>query len=281
MNCILKISQIYNELTIAEKKIADVISNEPEKAINFTADQLAKYSKTSAPSVIRFAKKIGCKGYNSMKIELARNLEAKDTPQITTLLKSDDSLEIVSKKVVKNIESTLEQTLDLIDFKNVIKAVDTLKKANNIYLFGVGASAIVALDFQQKLARINKKCTFYMDYHLGVSTSVHIKSIDVVVAFSYHGQTREVNEAVIQAKLNGATCIAVTRCLNSPLHQLADILIILPDTENELRIGAVTSRYTQLLIADILFAGIAKENFEIVQQNLIKTREMVEKLKKY
>lgn len=280
MNCLLKIKQLYEEFTNSEKKIADMIAKEPEKAISYTANELAESSQTSPASVVRFAKKIGFDSYGDMKIELARNIEAASSPELTTLLKSEDSLEVVSKKIVNNIELTLEETLDLIDFKTVLKAIEAIKQGEMIYLFGVGASAIVALDFQQKLVRINKKCTFYLDYHLGLASSCHITSKDVVIAFSYQGQTKEVNEAVRQAKENGATCIGITRCLTNPLHSLVDILITLPNTENGIRVGAVKSRYTQLLIVDILFAAIAKENFDVTERYLVDTREVIERMKK-
>lgn len=280
MNCLVKIRQLYGEFTKSEKKIADTISNEPEMSIGLTTYELAKYSTTSPASVVRFAKKIGFDSYGDMKIELARNIEAASTPEISTLLKSNDSLEVVSKKIVNNIELTLELTLELMDFKNIVKAIDAMKLAETIYLFGVGASGIVAQDLQQKLVRINKRCIFHTDYHLGLAGASHIKQEDVVIAFSYQGETREVNEAVNQAQANGATCIGITSCLSNPLHNLVDILIALPNTEHGIRVGAVQSRYTQLLVVDILFAGIAKENFEVTEGYLVKTRQLIEKLKK-
>lgn len=280
MNCLVKIKQFYGGFTNSEKKIADIISNDPEVSIGLTTHELAKYSGTSPASVVRFAKKIGFDSYGDMKIELARNIEAANTPEMSTLLKSDDSLEFVSKKIVNNIEVTLEETLELMDFKNIVKAVEVMKAADTIYLFGVGASGIVAQDLQQKLVRINKRCIFHMDYHLGLAGATHIKPEDVVIAFSYQGQTKEVNEAVNQAKANGATCIGITRCLTNPLHSLVDILIALPNTEHGIRVGAVQSRYTQLLVVDILFAGIAKENFDITEGYLVKTRQLIEELKK-
>lgn len=280
MNCLVKIKQLYGEFTNSEKKIADIIANEPETCIGFTSHELAKYSHTSPASVVRFAKKIGFDSYGDMKIELARNIEAASAPEISALLKSDDSLEIISKKIVNNIELALEETLDLMDFKNINQAVEAIKAADTVYLFGVGASAIVAQDLQQKLVRINKRCVFFMDYHLGLASSTHIKKEDVVIAFSYGGQTKEVNEAVVQAKKNGATCIGITKCLSNPLQSLVDIAVTLPNTEQGIRVGAVQSRYMQLLAVDILFAGIAKENFEVTEGYLVKTRELIEELKK-
>lgn len=279
MNCLIKIKQLYGEFTQTERKIADIISKDPEKSVGLTTQELGEVSGTSPASVVRFAKKIGFDSYGDMKIELARNIEADSIPEMSTLLKSEDSLELISKKVVNNIKLTLDETLELMDFKNIRKAIEAIKDADIIYLFGVGASGIVAQDFQQKLIRINRRCILHMDYHLGLAGVSHIRKQDVLIAFSYQGETKEVNEAVSQAKMNGATCIAITRCLSNTLHTLADILITLPNTEHDIRLGAVQSRYTQLLVVDLLFAGIAKDNFDATQEYLIKTRNIIEKLK--
>ncbi len=59
---------------------------------------------------------------------------------------------------------------------------------------------MVAMDFQYKLLRINKKVMFQQDSHLQLAVSVHITNRDVAVAISYSGNTREVNLAVEEAK---------------------------------------------------------------------------------
>ncbi len=48
----------------------------------------------------------------------------------------------------------------------------------------------------------------------------------------------------------------------------------------DLRIGAISSRTSQLFVTDSLFLGIAKENLDKTEKNLINTRNLVEVLKR-
>ena len=55
--------------------------------------------------------------------------------------------------------------------------------------------------------------------------------------------------------------------------------LLLPNRENEIRIGAVQSRYAQLFIVDLLFVGVVKDNFDKNEEYLQKTREIIARLR--
>ncbi|GMQ60910.1 MurR/RpiR family transcriptional regulator [Vallitalea maricola] len=279
MGCLSIINQLSEEFTVSESKISNYILKNTNKVLGLNANELAKISKVSPASVVRFTRKLGYDSYSEMMIQLARDVESQNSEYLDFLLHSDDSFEEMTKKVMLNITSTLNETYNLLKPKQLEAAIDVLRKAETIYLFGIGASGIVAEDMLQKLVRINKKCVYYPDYNLGVASSVHITDKDAVVAFSYGGKTKEVNIAVQTAKSKGAKCIAVTKCGKSPLASIADMCLLLPNRENEIRIGAVQSRYAQLFIVDLLFVGVVKDNFDKNEEYLQKTREIIARLR--
>lgn len=279
MNCITKIKQLYSDLTRKEKKIADAIFKEPEKISKFNSYELAEYTDTSPATVIRISKKLGFKSYADMKVEIAKSTLIQKAPEISKLIKKEDSTENLMKKIVLNINSILKKMIEITDVENIERAVSSIKNADTVYLYGIGASAIVAQDFQQKLIRINKKCVFFNDYHLALASSLFITEKDVVVAFSYSGNTKEVNKAVEQAKKNNATTIGVTKCINNKLSSLVDISLDLINTEKDIRLGAIQSRYSMLIVIDILFALIAKDNFSEVEKYIKNTRKIIDNIK--
>ncbi len=75
-----------------------------------------------------------------------------------------------------------------------------LAGAKMIYLFGVGASGLVAQDFQQKLLRINKHPVFYPDTHAQMAQAVFAGPGDVAVGISHSGRSVEVYKALDKAK---------------------------------------------------------------------------------
>lgn len=279
MSCMTKIKQNYEYFTQSEKKIADYIMKNGGEVLNLSAQGLAQETKTSAASIVRFSRSLGLNGFGELKIELAKSLQNSNDEEIDTILKSEDTVEEMARKVCSRVENTVEETLKLLNFKDLEDAINAIKESETLYVLGVGASALVGMDLQQKLLRINRKCMFSLDSNLALATAVHITDRDVVLAISYGGRTKEVNLAVRRAKDNGAKCIAITKCGKNILSSLCDISLYLPGMEKEIRVGAIHSRFAQLLLTDMIFLGVAKENFEETEQYLRQTKKIVQALK--
>ena len=280
MGVFLRIRENFDSMTKSEKKIAEYIFESPKDIINDSAQEIAIKTSTSPASVIRFTKKVGYNSLNEFKFALVAEEDTKENTEFDYIINSNDSIDLIINKLGNKVIDTINDTKELVDDEKLLEAVEAIKNAETIYLYGVGASAMVAMDFQYKLLRINKKVMFQPDSHLQLAVAVHITNKDVAVAISYSGNTREVNLAIEKAKKNGATTIAITKCGKSNLSNIADINLNIPSIEKDLRIGAISSRTSQLFVTDSLFLGIAKENLDKTEKNLISTRNLVEVLKR-
>jgi DNA-binding MurR/RpiR family transcriptional regulator len=67
------IQEHYDNIFNAEKKVADFILSNPEKAVNANVSELASFSGVSDATVIRFCKHIGYQGYYQLRINLSRD----------------------------------------------------------------------------------------------------------------------------------------------------------------------------------------------------------------
>lgn len=47
----------------------------------------------------------------------------------------------------------------------------------------------------------------------------------------------------------------------------------------KIRVGAITSRISALVITDLLYLGVAKNNLNKTEEYILKTREFVKKIK--
>ncbi|WP_061316486.1 MurR/RpiR family transcriptional regulator [Clostridium botulinum] len=280
MGVFFRIRENFDSMTKSEKKIAEYIFKSPKDIISDSAQEIAIKTSTSPASVIRFTKKVGYNSLNEFKFALVAEEYTKESTEFDYIINYNDSIDSIINKLGNKVIDTINDTKELVDDEKLLEAVKAIKNAETIYLYGVGASAMVAMDFQYKLLRINKKVMFQQDSHLQLAVSVHITNRDVAVAISYSGNTREVNLAVEEAKKNGATTIAITKYGKSILSNIADINLNIPSIEKDLRIGAISSRTSQLFVTDSLFLGIAKENLDKTEKNLINTRNLVEVLKR-
>ena len=280
MSCIYKIKQSSSSFTATEKRIAEYILNNREQALEFTAQKLAEETDTSAAALIRFAQKLGYMGITAMKLDLAKDEDESDE-LFNVLIEENDSIELMVKKVQKISELNIQQTYKLLNITNLNNAIDKVKQAKNIYLIGIGGSGIVCMDFMQKLTRINRNVIYHEDFDVLLARLAHIDKEDILIAISYSGETQMVNLAVDYAKEKYVSVIAITQYnVKSTLSKNADIKLYTPIEEKELRLGAISSRNSALVLTDLIYYGIAKENFNETKSDLTKTRSLIHKLKK-
>ena len=143
------------KLPDSERKIAEYILNNPHTVVNSTAGELGRLANASSAAVIRLCKSIGVSGFQELKVRVAGDL-ARDTEQGYRDIETNETIQSIVKKTASNSIQSLSDTAELVNYKEVERAVLALIGAKNIHFFGIGASHIIAIDAQQKFLRINK-----------------------------------------------------------------------------------------------------------------------------
>lgn len=277
MNCITKIKQAYASYTKKEKLIADYLLEHRQEVLNASSQSLGEVTKTSPAAIIRFSKKLGYRGFSELKVSLASS-SSEDTLDFNDVLDGHDSIETLIKKSKQSNLKTIETTYDLLNTKTLNEAIDTINQAKTVYLFGVGGSGVVCSDFQYKLMRVGKKVIFCKDMHVQLMFATAITKEDVIVTISYSGKTKEILTATKWAKKYGVPVIAITQFSASPLSKLANISLGIPSEEKELRIGAISSRISSLVITDLLYYGISKLDIPKTKEKLILTKNIIKEI---
>ncbi|WP_326512569.1 MurR/RpiR family transcriptional regulator [Clostridium intestinale] len=274
----VRMKQYSEDFTQSEQKISEYILKNQEEVVNLSAQELGEKTGTSPASIVRFSRKLGFSGFGELKIEIAKTTSSEEE-ELDTIISPKDSVSDIAEKVVNRAVTSLKETYSLINIKDLEESINLMREAETIYLFGIGASSLVAMDLMYKLVRINKRVIFNIDSHLQLAAVVHITNKDVAIGISYSGKTREVNEGIIRAKEKGAKVISITNCNKNPLSSISDISLNIPNEERQLRFGAISSRMDQLALIDILFLGVAIGNFDKIEDMLMETKEIVKKLK--
>ncbi len=280
MNLLQYIKQNYSKLTDREKLIADYLLVENSEIIDMSAKEIAEETNTSAPTVVRFAKKLGFSSLNEMKIKISISSKEKNSSREFEYLDKDLSTKSIVNGVKTSIHSIIDETVDLIDEEQLDKAINLLTNAKTIYIYSVGVSGLVGLDFYYKLSRINKRCVAHTDTHLQLTSSVLMEKEDVAVVISYSGETKETLLCAKNAKEKNVPVIAITKAsIDNKLDYFSDISLHVPYVEKSLREGAMSSRISQLAIIDMLFLGMARNNIKDMEEKLVITRNAVKELR--
>ncbi|HSH35087.1 MurR/RpiR family transcriptional regulator [Schnuerera sp.] len=270
---IVRLREYYNQASPTEKSIIEYILEHPKEASGITIYELAEKTFTSPASIVRMCKKNGFGGYKDFTKALIYELAIRDnnkSEEKKEIVESDNIEGIIEKVTYKNIVS-LEDTKNIIDSEVIEKCIDLLKTCENICIFGIGSSLIVAKDAQQKFMRLNRYCTVSEDWHLQLLTARNMSSKDIGIIISYSGQTMEMIECAKAMKENNVKIISITKYGISPIVDLCDYNIFVAANESTLRSGAMSSRMSQLNVIDILYTGYASTQYEKSLELITKT----------
>jgi DNA-binding MurR/RpiR family transcriptional regulator len=276
---LVRIRAAWPNLAPSERRVAEVALADPTRSAAQTVTELARSSGTSQATVVRFAQRLGYSGYPELRLALAAAAGAEqanrpETVPGTDISAKDDIATVIAK--VGHLEATaVRETVGQLNPDALSAAVDAVVAAPRIDVYGVGASAVVALDLQMKLHRIGRFTQAWSDYHLALVSAALLKRRDVAIAISHSGTTRETVGALQEAAARKATTVAITNFPDSPLAEAADIVLTTAARETALRSGAVASRIAALTVVDCLFEAVAQRNLPATRRALQRTLDAV------
>ncbi|PJG58141.1 SIS domain-containing protein [Aeromonas cavernicola] len=279
-----KITNIRSQLSPSELKIADYILASPELVTRFSSQELALQADVSQSSIVKFTQKIGFKGFTAFKLAISEDLGRKHAIKTDTVgelyngIGRDDDLETMAKKLAQEKINSLIETTQALDYRLLAQIIERLDQATRVQLVGIGGSALTANDLYYKLLKIGVTTLFAQDSHAQISIAETLGPNDVQLVLSYSGMSRDVLVAAELAKKKGATLIAATSFRQSPLRQMADMVLDTVAEENELRISSISSRTAQNAITDMLFLGLVQRRDEQAWTLINGTRGAIERL---
>lgn len=264
MGVLIKIESMVEDMSFTEKKVGKYILEHPDEIKNFNTYELATVTKTSQATVVRFAKKLGFRGFPDFKLSLSQDLGNRKAESHVNIMheeiKSDDSFEIIGKKIANENVTAITNTYDVTDFEELERAVVALSKADKIMVSGVGFSGIAAKDFFYKLLELGKHALIEADTHMQLSCLSTMGEKDVLFVISHSGKTVEMYNIAKIAKSKNIKIIAMTSIAPNPIRDLADIKLSTVEMKSNFRSTALSPRISQLTVIDMLYIKMMLEN---------------------
>jgi len=273
----LIIKSMLNSLKPAEKRVAEYILDNINQVIHLPITKLAENAGVSEATVVKFCQRAGFTGYQELKINLARldNTKQIASETIYDEIDANDNIKVVINKLFQIYNHSFEETKKLLEGANIEECIKMITEAKRLYLFGYGASGIVALDAELKFKRINHIAEALLDNHNQKTVGSLLSEGDLVIAISDSGRTRELVEALEIVRETGAGILVITSNLGSPVTDYADQILITSSKETPFRGSALASRMAQLAVIDLLFLGVAIAEYDQTLESLEKTRKAI------
>ena len=260
-----RIHAAYYQLTSTERKVADLVLAQPSQVQFMSITQLADECGTAEATVSRFCRRLNLKGFNAFKIELARH-------SASTSVKPKDrepnSLVNRSLEVGRLASDAVYQTIELVEPKQVLRAVELIESAQHVVCIGSGGSMIMATECAHLFSTVSGNFQAVPDSHLQMSAVATMNQGDVVMLFSYSGATTNGLQVLELAKARGISTILVTRFHKSPAAKLADVVLRCGSNESPFQFGSVPARIAQLVVLDVLFQEYFHRNRETCQETI-------------
>ncbi len=264
--------------TESEKEVLRYLINNTREAVEMDIHTMAKKCFCSPATIIRVCKKNGFSGFKDLKHALQNDINfSQQLNQVNLTSSADEKLPNIVANVLNANISAIQNVYNLLDFEELNQIVTLLLSSRYIYLYGIGASFLVAKDLQQKFERINKRTFLYEDIHLQLVSSTNLEKDDIAIIVSYSGLTKEIIEITKNVKMRGGKVIAITKYGTSRLSSLSDYNLFVPTLEKPLRVGASSSRVSQLSVVDILYNAYISLEKEKSMERIVSTNKLLEK----
>ena len=260
-----KISNAYYRLTTAEKKVADYVIIHQRDTQYMSISELAEACGVAEATISRFAKRLGCKGYNAFKLAMANSVAGRSASVNNPLsgeVLAEDSVSDMCQKLFAAELDAMEQTLGLLRPEAVTAAGDLLDAADKVLCMGQGGSMVMAQEAAHLFSTAFSKYFAVCDSHMQTIAAAQLGPGDVILYISYSGATRDLLEIARLAREREAKLILITRFPKSPGAALADVVLQCGTNESPLQMGSVAARVAIIFVLDVLFSEVCRRDLD-------------------
>ncbi|KTS06444.1 MurR/RpiR family transcriptional regulator [Microbacterium testaceum] len=217
-----RIAAVRNSLQPSERRVADLIVDDPDAVIELTAQQIADRVGVGRSSVVRACQTFGYRGYPQLRVALAAERGRRAVAPVA----QDGALGGI-RSAIDRIADDLRAVTSLLDAEGVSDAVAAVVAARRLLVVASGLSAPVAIDLAMRLTAVGRPAETVGDPIGQQIAARHLAPEDVCVVISGSGANEASLRAASAARAAGARVIALTSFSASPLTERADLSLVL------------------------------------------------------
>jgi DNA-binding MurR/RpiR family transcriptional regulator len=262
-----RIATYQSQMPATMAKIAAVLTDDPTAPLTLSITELAERAGTSPATVTRFCRLIGYAGFSELRVGIAEDVGrggSKDAwfADIGRSFGADDPPEEIRNTLFNTHMLSLQTTAGLIDIPTAVRVAKIIAGSRHLDVYGVGGSALTALETEARLYRIGIRVHAWSEIHDGLTSAAILDDQCVAIGISNTGRTEETIQMLTVAKAAGAHTVAITANSDSPLARLADDVLIAASPHGYLQPADLSARHCQLFVVDLLYLLIAQLDYD-------------------
>ena len=214
-----RIRHNYEQLSDAERKLADLVLTRQREVLGYSATELAAMAGTSKSTAARFFRSLGYADYNEFR-QAVRDVQVQQSPlaRMETMRKKD-SVAQQFQAHLRNDALRLTDWADVLPDGQLEAAIGMLSKARKVWVVGYRHSYVTAFYAQALLAQVRSDVLTLNDVAgREADLLACANERDVVLAVDFRRRSRRLPGTLAAARQAGAQVLVLT---DAPVSALA------------------------------------------------------------
>lgn len=220
----MRLSSVYSALPPAERKVADFIMNDPDRAARMVINDIAREAEVSVPSVTRLAKKLGYSGFMEFRVALASDASVVDFDTRQPISETDGD-EILLKKMLAGHMLAIESSLKVLSSDRLSELASKVSDFRRVLWFAVGSVSNLAKNISDSFCRMGIDSFVIDDRGIMNTYAERTDENDLVICLTRSGKTKQTLDCLRTARQQGAVTVLLTNMFNSDGEKVADYYI--------------------------------------------------------
>jgi DNA-binding MurR/RpiR family transcriptional regulator len=257
-NVLTDLRRSYQDLTLSQKRIAELIVEDPEFVAFATVEKLAARLEVSPSTIVRFAYRVGLSGYPDLQQRIRDIVRTQMRPSPNADgSPSTDAGHLGEGTIAKSLTHDIENlrgTMARLSIKDLEHSVEILLDARWIYVAGGFASESLVKYVGVTLSRMSGRVSTISGDVNAAPILLDITGDDALLAFSFPPYAARTLQSVMAAKERGASIIAITDTPVAPIAQQVDVVL----ATNVSGIGRQNSLIAPMAVANALLNALSE-----------------------
>jgi len=198
------------------RRIADALMSDPLLGALWGIESMAERAEVSVGTVVRFAKRLGYRGFSEFRDALREACHARSGDSELELMEAPTDVFGALAEVARRDGENLNRLIQMVDHTTLEAATRMLVDARHRVILGRGVSHVMSMVMGFYLTQAGLPCIAAIPSDFSNQVA-NLESQDLLVALSFFPYSRETVDSAVFA--NRA---------DSPLKPFADILIPVP-----------------------------------------------------
>lgn len=255
------------DLTPTELQLAHTVLELGERLQGLSIKELARHSSTSIASIHRLCKKLGLEGFKELKIEMARSVALRTARPLRSVdinfpFSAGDRARDVVPTMSTLYETTVRDTVDLIDLAQLDRAARLIDGASRVTLYTGSHNLYPAQMFEERLLSAGKEalCPVSRERSLRIALSSGPGDVAIHISYSGLGVEPSIMEILTERKVPS---ILIGSQRAKRVRPGMDVYLMVSDREDlQSRITQFASHIAVQFVLDALYGCVFSRDYD-------------------